>query len=407
MLLEFSLTHIRHLFFVIFLSLKLKTMEERNEARRSQFKDLFTAGLERRVRAAKIESDESRKSLIKSLREASLVDAEQASPAELRARRLFAKTFMFPDSMIAVPENLGRDWLVLLRPEGQRCLVVLSSNTVTLRGRNGAVLGSFVLDPFAVKKTDSVAVFDAMYGFDESSMRKTVFIFDVLLLKGNELIFSDFEFRQFFLKEHWPFVSGSVPVLGGFEAEDVPEFRLVESLPASQVEKLYSDPSPFTPDSLQFFKRTGKYVNGLSGETLLFRDEHLSRFAIDTKHDEGFDGKETMEIVLSAKIGKADDIVEFKTWDGVVLHTAQRSTAPRWLRDRLKKGSVLTRCEVSNSFEFLKLTSSGKPFANSFHRIVDQFRKRRVALNLPPLGIELMDSPPLAFPAIVAVLVPS
>ena len=177
----------------------------------------------------------------------------------------------------------------------------------------------------------------------------------------------------------------------------------LEYFPATSenINRLYQQGlSGITADSLIFYHKDGKYVNGLTQEVLSFRDSHLSRYAIDTTQEDGFDGSESMEIVLRVVRG-SKKIFQFKTWDGIVLH--QSGTVPEWIVSVLKrKPFILVRCIVSNNFEFSEMKSSGKPFAMSLNRIVDQFRKRRETLELDPIGNEVFDAPPVSISDILS-----
>jgi hypothetical protein len=246
-------------------------------------------------------------------------------------------------------------------------------------------------------------MFDAIYGFNNQNLKRTLYIADVVMMKGNELVFSDFSFRQYYLGEHWPFLpSVSAPMLMDSETS-VPDIVKLEYLSASSdnINRLYHEGLPtVTPDSLLFCLKDGKYVNGLTQEVLSFRDSNLSRYAIDTTQEDGFDGSESMEIVLRVVRGPKK-IFLFKTWDGIVLH--QSETVPEWIVSVLKrKPFVLVRCIVSNKFEFSEMKSSGKPFAMSLNRIVDQFRKRRETLKLDPIGNDMFDAPPVSISDILS-----
>lgn len=380
-------------------------MEARYDSRKALFKHIDTNAVDRRRKSAKAESEEAKRILMKSLREAAISAVEKEGPEEIRTRKLFSRTFMYYDTMLSVPSNLESEWLVALRPEGQRCLAVLQGNSLTLRQRNGQVVDSFILDPFSLKRSDQVAIFDCVLGFSNRTMKRTVFITDLVQQKGNDLYMSDFSFRQYFLKEHWPFASmDSAPMLTGFSDESVPDFERIEFDFATKrrIQSLYSQAgSEYASDSLLFCSKDGRYTTGLSQEALIFRDEQLSRFAIDSKHEEGFDGGESMAMVLKAK--KTGSKIDFETWDGISLHKVLMESAPAWLKTGIgKRPWMLVRCEVNDSFEFTKMQSSGKPFPHSFNRIVDQYRKRRQAMNLPPTGNELFDGPPLSIDSILS-----
>jgi hypothetical protein len=258
------------------------------------------------------------------------------------------------------------------------------------------VIERFVLDLFSVKKTEGVTILDGVYGYKGS--RRCVYVVDALLLKQNELIFSDFDFRQFFLNQHWPLQMDAltVPMLETDEMVTIPLIERVEAFPAiaDNVKRLYESEG----DSLLFFKRNGRYVNGLTQDVLSFRDEHMSRYAIDTQHRDGFEGDEEQTLVLRAS-RKLENVIEFATWDGVVLQQRNEEETEEWIREKLsrtKQKSIMVKVIVNEALEFLKFKSSGKPYPNSFNRIVDQFRKRRALLGLAPLGVAMLDAAPLS-----------
>ena len=375
-------------------------MDEKLKTRKSQFKDIFTADLDRRKRKFSQESEDARKALLESLRGMVKSSIDVRS---IRESRQFSKLFMYPDAMIAVPSELGTDWYVTLRPEGSRCLVILMNNTITLRGKNGMVIEQFVLDPFSLKASKEVAIFDAVYGLNELTMRKEIFIMDAITMDGNELIFSDFEFRQFYLEQHFPFTSGGPQI--DFGVTDCPNITLVKSSKATQeaIQELYDEAGKrFEPDSLIFHHKSGKYESGLSESCLVFRDSHLSRYSIDTKYVDGFEGDESQEIVLKVLYNKKSRTYQFKTWDGILVKDCDEVS--HWLAEKLKKSvSVLARVEIDQIFEFSKISVSRKPFPNSYNRIVDQFRKRRSTLDLPLTGLQVLDRPPLTIKDIVSV----
>jgi hypothetical protein len=377
-----------------------KGMEEKLKSRRSQFKDIFTGGMERRKRKASKESDNARKELLESLRGISKTSC--LDHRSIRESRQFSKLFMYSDAMISVPADLGTDWYVTLRPEGARCLVILVNNTITLRGKNGAVIEQFVMDPFSVKPSKEAAIFDAIFGTNEMTMRKEIFVTDVITMDGNELIFSDFEFRQYYLEQNFPFTSGGPQI--DFASSESPAITLLKPLKATPqtIKELYDGSGKaFESDSLAFNHKSGKYESGLAESSLVFRDSHLSRYSIDTKYVDGFEGDESQEIVLKVLHNKKSKTYQFKTWDGVLVKDCE--DVPQWLVDRLAKSvSALARVEIDNSFEFSKISVSKKPFPNSYNRIVDQFRKRRVALNLPLTGLEMLDKLPIGIQDIVS-----
>jgi hypothetical protein len=282
---------------------------------------------------------------------------------------------MHPDTLVDIPPNLMSDWMVLLRPEGERCLAVLKNNTLTLRCRNGSIFShEYILDPFShLSRFDVDAILDSV--FDTNSNH--LYIFDVLLFNQNELVNSDFDFRQFFLDQNWPFQIGLAPTV--FDTtEDVPKIVRLKAHQVSRatLSSLY-DSTDYEKDSLVFYSKTGKYENGLSCEAFFFRDEHLSKYAIDSKNEEGFAGETDMDLVLIVCIkgGK----VELKTWDriSVLEFSTEQDAVSGGIPKPLLKDKTRIRTSLNiASFSFSQFSATRKPFATSFNRIVDQVRKR-------------------------------
>mmetsp|Transcript_8087 Transcript_8087/g.24934 ORF Transcript_8087/g.24934 Transcript_8087/m.24934 type:complete len:416 (+) Transcript_8087:108-1355(+) len=81
-------------------------------------------------------------------------DAEMGDDRRRRNRRMtrlrrlhrtlfFARQLQVPDWMLAVPEDLAASWLMLVRPEGDRCLFLSDGGRVEVRRKNGYVLERF------------------------------------------------------------------------------------------------------------------------------------------------------------------------------------------------------------------------------------------------------------------------
>mmetsp|Transcript_1040 Transcript_1040/g.1651 ORF Transcript_1040/g.1651 Transcript_1040/m.1651 type:complete len:529 (-) Transcript_1040:128-1714(-) len=65
-----------------------------------------------------------------------------------RLRRLhrtifFARQLQVPDWMVEVPDDLSANWLVLVRPEGERCLLLSNDGRVEVRRKNGVRLDRY------------------------------------------------------------------------------------------------------------------------------------------------------------------------------------------------------------------------------------------------------------------------
>ena len=307
--------------------------------REGVLKSLDTKFLQRLKTNANVSREEDRRRIIDDLRNRCVNEEGGGSQRE------FSRVFMHGDSIVDVPPDLHTNWSVMLRPEGERCLAILSRGSIlTLRGRNGNVLKTIVLPFFSL----DTGVFDCVLGFDESKMKQTLYVFDIVFMNKNELCMASFDCRQFWLKSNWPF--GQSPQL---DEVDVPQIVLLESRSATaeNISTLYHSSPPFATDSLVFYNNASKYEFGLSDQMLVFRDASLSPYAIDTV--------DAFEVVLNAKRSG------LYTWDGFAL-SGEPYTG--------KQG--LVRARVNPQFEFTTIGPSRKPFAFSMNRIIDQARKR-------------------------------
>ena len=58
-------------------------------------------------------------------------------------RGLWASQLMAPEWLVEIPDDLARNWYVMSRPEGQRCLVIASHGTTMVRSRTGHLKETF------------------------------------------------------------------------------------------------------------------------------------------------------------------------------------------------------------------------------------------------------------------------
>lgn len=126
--------------------------EDRLRAQREGRRDLiaFARGLAgvpmEQVRAADEGSDaEPADGPAGSVRVAEVMDVEPARTArdESRLKTACAGVLVEYEWMSELPDDLGRNWLLIPRPAGTRCLVVSSGGETTARRRNGSVLARF------------------------------------------------------------------------------------------------------------------------------------------------------------------------------------------------------------------------------------------------------------------------
>ena len=164
----------------------------------------------------------------------------------------------------------------------------------------------------------------------------------------------------------------SMPIVHRLKAQSVSQDWLDELYTSCEYEK----------DSLVFFRSKGKYENGLSSEAMYFRDDQLSKYAIDSKHESGFAGDEPMDLVLV--VCMKDGLVELKTWDKITLlqFNSEAEAVDAGISKSMLKDKTRIRVSLNvGEFRFEKFSSTRKPFATSFNRVVDQIRRRRAKLS--------------------------
>ena len=109
----------------------------------------------------------------------------------------YADQFMNPEWMIDIPDNLSGSWLVMPRPDGERCLVVASGCRTVSRTKRGNVLHSFQSGLPGGSRTTSMrgglSILDCVY---QQSM-KTYYVIDIVCWKNYSLYDCNTEFRLF------------------------------------------------------------------------------------------------------------------------------------------------------------------------------------------------------------------
>jgi len=81
--------------------------------------------------------------------DAEMAGSQVCGQKRRRLRRLhrtlfFARQLQVPDWMLEAPEDLATSWLLLVRPEGDRCLLLSDGGQVEVRRKNGYVLERYV-----------------------------------------------------------------------------------------------------------------------------------------------------------------------------------------------------------------------------------------------------------------------
>jgi snurportin-1 len=203
-------------------------------------------------------------------------DAGQS--AKVSARAFWASQLMIPEWMVDVPSDIGTNWYVMARPEGQRCLVVISHGTVSVRNRAGATIDTFPSSH--VHWTGDHQVPHKEYILDCIYQSLVFHVTDVLCWGGHELLDCTAEFRMYWKASH------VTAAISGNEKEGKYSFRLLEHYEANPVgiQKAYctDDSKGFCPDGMIFLHKQCCYHGGQTPLMLTWKDPHTSKYFIDT-----------------------------------------------------------------------------------------------------------------------------
>jgi hypothetical protein len=193
--------------------------------RQSQYKsgvfstDLCKREADRRRREFREQQKEERNEEIQKLRDAIVndnnvvneeveTDAKTANFKKFDNRcASFSKQFMFPDWLVAIPGDLSIQWLVQLRPEGPRGLLVIKNGTAVIRGKNGRIRrgplkqGSQFRNELALTVLDVVVPETVKSG--DVALRQCIYVLDVLFWDGIDMTCADSECRHFWLRSRF------------------------------------------------------------------------------------------------------------------------------------------------------------------------------------------------------------
>jgi len=341
-------------------------------------------------------------------------DAEMGDDRRRRNRRMtrlrrlhrtlfFARQLQVPDWMLAVPEDLAASWLMLVRPEGDRCLFLSDGGRVEVRRKNGYVLerftdsrmprgltildvvciegapaaeptaqadtsGSIVVDVDAAPPEEpepqgecrlaSAAAADVDMGGGGAGGRRagrgaergrggrpkgdrTYAVCDVLIWGDSELASAEAECRMFWLSSRFSEISEKHP-------RRARPLQLIPAVPASpeEISKAYSSDVGYAKDSLMFIHRQGHYcvAEPVTPLALMWRDRQLSRFVVDTPDGRGEVLPERQALVLELRGGG-----RLRTGDHHIVAQLSEEDLARvqeLTQGKGTKAKSLLRCEV-------------------------------------------------------------
>ncbi len=210
---------------------------------------------------------------------------EQKRHEKRRAQeRIYAEQFMRAEWMIDVPDDLRDQWLVLPRPEGQRCMVVANGGQTVSRTKRGRLLHRFQSAlPNGSRSTagnTGPCILDCVY--QEGSVNGYLVI-DVVCWKNYSLYDCNTEFRFFWAISKFQeiTVNGTLPRTA---SNDYP-FTLIPYSHCSPeaIAAAYRSDFGFIKDGLLFYNREARYAFGTTPLVLRWKDAACSRYCINSQ----------------------------------------------------------------------------------------------------------------------------
>ena len=322
-----------------------------------------------------------------------------------------------PEWMVDVPQHLSRDWLVMPRPEGKRCLLETSSRgQVVTRGRGGFIIHS-------LKSTlPASCCIDCIFHEQE----KTFYALDLISWNGHEFLGCDATFRLSWLKSKMeeeaqtsassrPVVPardesmtsdalGDRAVLSLTDPATSEEFRLIQlaffPADAQGLTSCYSQSTihdaarqhcsfGFIPDGLSFIHCESHYsLGGQSPLFILWKDSQCSRYLLDTDSKGVPLEKQqlTLQLLMDSTVATGDEppVVLGQLPPGFIDQIASagpssvKLTAGRLLRFSLGQGGIQFHDSrpYGADLTFLGVVSQRRSKADPFTKILFQHHAR-------------------------------
>lgn len=285
--------------------------------------------------------------------------------------------------LIEIPQSLGPAWRVIARPEGKRCLVIASRGRTVARQKSGTVLATFPSAlPNGSKKTrrarTSFCMLDAVYHEPDA----TFYVIDALAWNGVHLAGTSMDCRTMWVQanlEHSP-AAGQPGPGHTHRIRPCPVHVCTEE----GLRAAYAGAVPYERDGLLFMHRDTPYVMEANPYTLQWKDEHCSRWAVDT----GGDGSrlEAQEVVLafqqdgSVATGDAPSPVTLGRMPAAVLQQyGHKMKAGLLLRFRVGPGGFYLGEDgmpVGADLQWVGVANQRRAAADLYSRIVFKWQAR-------------------------------
>ncbi|KAK9915988.1 hypothetical protein WJX75_007001 [Coccomyxa subellipsoidea] len=283
-------------------------------------------------------------------------------------RSFFSNQLMQHEWLTDIPGDLASNWVVMPRPEGQRCLVIASHQHTVSRTRSGSILHSFPSPlPGGSRATHGNAEVFSILDTVFSEPDKTYFVIDIMAWNGYLLYDCNADFRTFWVQS-----------------------KLAEI--AEGIQAAYSGMAPFQQrDGLLFLNREAHYDLGSSPLALLWKDAHSSRYFLDT--DAAGVVPDWLHIVLqcldNGHVGTGDDppIIVGTVPQDLLQNKPDQSRHGRLLRFTVREGGLILRDGelVSADLRFEGLANQRRGRADLCSKIVFQHLARNNPITLAML----------------------
>ncbi|OMO76173.1 snurportin-1 [Corchorus capsularis] len=324
------------------------------------------------------------------------LDARRAS--KLRGpevRKWFAKQLMLPEWMIDVPDRLSQDWYVLARPSGKRCLVVSSNGTTVSRQRNGSILHNFPSAlPAGAKTRDgsasgsgsaqSYCILDCIF----HELDQTYYVIDVVCWNGYSLYDCTAEFRFYWLNSKLEEINGA-SYYHKYRFSAVPVYNCDQN----GLYTAYAGVVPYVKDGLLFYNKHAHYETGNTPLVLVWKDDNCSQYVIDTNSKGEIPSQQqvVLELQDNGNLVTSDD-------PPVVFGMIQQSGldhSGNLLRFAISDGGLsfsdgkLDQADLN----YLGKSNRARAFADSYSKVLFQYRVRHSPLKIDDLLLASINSP--------------
>eukprot|EP00750_Incisomonas_marina_P001517 INCI11299.1.p1 GENE.INCI11299.1~~INCI11299.1.p1 ORF type:complete len:454 (+),score=71.92 INCI11299.1:184-1545(+) len=319
-----------------------------------------------------------------------------------RQKRMFyASQFMRPEWLTCRPDFNSGDWMVVARPDGQRCIVAASRGLTTSRTKTGNVLHRWPSElPSGSKKThhgrnDEYTLLDCVY----HKRSKTYFVVDLMCWKGRLLYDTDAAFRMWWLRTK---LTEECPTARHRRSANkfsiVPASMFPCTAAGLAAARNAESEVRYARDGVLFYHKQGFYEQGVTPLVRQWKDEVCSRYFVNTNGA----GTDTIQRVVLhvAQDGALVTAEGQKLGQLTRAHVASLGIRPgQFLRFRIggveydPASGSLTRLSAP---QFESICGPSRMVADSASQIVFQHRARTKPLTVQEVaaGITDAETPP-------------